>query len=125
MKLASSLLRTKLTLGLSTFSTLLPSEQAFLVEETRPDPRAGFTPEQYAMMADFYLVAPTDTAIDAINQGRHNCLAKMKDKSGNWLTSALVLTDMGDGETFEHAAPTIKGWRIVAKSLNDFPASGA
>jgi hypothetical protein len=110
----------KLSTGQYSLATLPPEDVAMLASTIRPGSQ-GFTQEQSALLDGFYLLAPSEAAIDQLNEGRMHQLAKIQDLSGDWLTLASALSDCRPGETFAHARESISTWLIVRRTPSDFP----
>lgn len=117
-------LKTKLTLGLWSYSQLTEAEKSELTAMLRPK-SGGFDGNQKSLLAGFYLIAPNEAAIDSLNAGRRHQLAKLRTTDGRIVTLADCLTDMRQGETFWHCASAISTWKFIELPASAFPQVSA
>jgi hypothetical protein len=105
-------LRTKLLTESPSFLDLDPPDRALLATVLRP-PSTGFTLDQRAYMADFYLLAPDLSTLETLNQNRPHHLTHFTSITGEILVPVDTLTDMRPRETLHHAAHHLTTWPIV------------
>lgn len=117
-------LRAKLTLGMWSYSQLSNAEKAELTAMLRPENGVDAATRK-SLMAGFYLIAPSEAAIDQINAGHAHRLAKIPTNDGRWVTLADALTNMRQGETFAHCASAIAAWKFIELPASAFPQVSA